>query len=406
MSTLLRLKDGTEVTEVPHEWTDVINLVGAKLVTNDKDVIARLKDAPFKIGDCPIDAWQGAYWMFKQSYLFGDVPVTKYKFNGPAIVVGSGPSLDLYVDKIKGWKGHALIVCAHSTANLLLQRGIEPDIVTPIERVNTNIPGVKGRLFIEQIPLPNTACAGLPVVPNEHLRYGRRMLLCSMDPIYKWIGCGDSQVFIGSYSGSAALGVAKTIASGPIYLVGNDLVGGHCSGYSLAEEPYPVTEKTMCIDGVCRSVNRIRHRVAIELGLMAKGREVYQCAPEGACIQWAPFAKLPEASITGSTLSCEGSINSDLVARVNRLRDGFAGQLDKSVKRAWSISSLKDMHCGMLFDDEYQGLAAYIFRSLFAQMSMECRFGMRHEDVLAWSKEAFRNIVEGIIGGADVVRAA
>lgn len=404
MPTLLRLKDGTKVKQVPSDWQDVINMVGASLVTSDRDTIARLKDAPFKIGDCIIDAWQGIYWTLRQSHLLGEVPSNKHRYNGMAIVVGSGPSLDLYIDKLRSWQGKALIVCAHSTLNKLLRHDIVPNICTPVERLNYCIPGVKRPGFIEQIPTKGCIYGGLPVVPNEHLRYEKRMLTCSNDHIYAWLGCKDAQMFTGSFSGSAAAAVAKSIATGPVYMVGMDLTGDHYAGYEYLPDPLIDAVEVLCVDGKLRDTTPMRHRVSKELTGILRGKTAYQCAPHGICIEGVEYAELPDPVDTSSELVCVGEKNHNRVEVINGIKLRLVEQLEVSVHKCYSVDNIKDMNCDTLFDKDFVGLGAYLFRSLFAQMSIESRFGMPQDAVLEWTKEAYRNAIEGIIGGADALR--
>ena len=402
MSTLLRLKDGREYIAVPSDWTEIINMVGSELVTTDRETILQLKDAPYKIGDCILDCWQGVYWLCKQSKLLKEPSVKQYHYDGPAIVVGSGPSMDLYLDKLRKWQGKALIVCAHTTANRLVDHGITPDIVTPVERVNISINTKRpNKTFVKQTKLPNTTYGGLPLVPCDYKRYGSKMLVCSNDPVFTWAGCQDAQIFTGVTSGSAAVSVAKTIATGPLYLVGLDIVGNHFVGYDLNEDPLDAIVPMMCADGKERLGNTIKYRSCREIGIIAKGRDSYQCAPEGAMISGMTFRELPVPIDNNAKLVCNGGKNLDRFNNFQRLKRGVARQLVLSLDKCAAIKKAEDMHCGNLFDAEYTLLGTVLFRSLFAQISMETRFGMSPQHALEWCKEAYRNAIEGIIGGAD-----
>lgn len=403
MSTLLKFKDGREITDVPSDWMDIINMVGGELVTTNREKIDQMKDAPYRIGDCILDCWQGVYWLCKQSKLLKEPSVKKYHYDGPAIVVGSGPSMDLYLDKLRKWQGKALIVCAHTTANRLVDHGITPDIVTPVERVNISIrTKIPNKTFVKQTKLPDTTYGGLPLVPCDYKRYGHRMLTCSYDPIFTWAGCQDAQIFTGVTSGSAAVSVAKTIATGPLYLVGLDIVGNHFSGYTLLEDPLDANVPMMCADGKERFGNTIKYRSCREIGAIAKGRDAYQCAPEGAMIDGMTFRELPDPVDNNAKLVCDGkSKNLDRFNNFQRLKHGVSHQLVLSIDKCMAIKKAEDMHCGNLFDPEYTLLGTVLFRSLFAQISMETRFGMPHHHALDWCKEAYRNAIEGIIGGAD-----
>jgi hypothetical protein len=196
--------------------------------------------------------------------------------------------------------------------------------------------------------------------------------------------------------------VAKTIATGPIYLVGMDIVGGHCAGYNLIEDPMDGAMPMLCSDGQKRIGNNIKYRSCNEIAVIAKGRAAYQCAPEGAVIEGMTYFPLPEPTGDKAELTMIGpEKNHDRFKRFQKLKAGISHQLVLSVDKCLAVKKVSDMHCGHLFDPDYFMLGTVLFRSLFAQISMETRFGMPHNQALDWCKEAFRNAIEGIIGGAD-----
>ena len=74
----------------------------------------------------------------------------------PAIVVGSGPSLDESIDEIRRLRGRALLISGGTALSALLGYGLKPDLhceVENVEDIHTVIAGVAERYDISDIPL-------------------------------------------------------------------------------------------------------------------------------------------------------------------------------------------------------------------------------------------------------------
>jgi hypothetical protein len=56
----------------------------------------------------------------------------------PAIVVGSGPSLEMEIEQLKKLKGHAVIIAAGSSIQELLRHNLEPDLAVSIDPSSDN----------------------------------------------------------------------------------------------------------------------------------------------------------------------------------------------------------------------------------------------------------------------------
>ena len=113
------------------------------------------------------------------------------------------------------------------------------------------------------------------------------------------------------------------------------------------------------------------------------------------------YRELPDPVDNNAKLVCKGGKNLERFNNFQRLKRGMSHQLVLSIDKCQAIKKPEDMHCGNLFDPDYVLLGTVLFRSLFAQISMETRFGMSSAHALEWCKEAYRNAIEGIIGGAD-----
>lgn len=69
----------------------------------------------------------------------------------PAVVVGSGPSLEMEIEQLKKLKGHAVIIAAGSSIQALLRHNLEPDLAVSIDPSSANYE-VYRHLDLEPVP--------------------------------------------------------------------------------------------------------------------------------------------------------------------------------------------------------------------------------------------------------------
>lgn len=147
------------------------------------------------------------------------------KLNLPALVVGSGPSLDKDIEKIKQISDSHIIIAAASSSYSLLKNGIEPDFLILLERgthevdnytkLKSDYPNIKTRLI---------ACVSCASKLHE---------LFDESAIYFRPGSTPSTLFspapinVVDYEGpqtvNTAVSVALRITTGDILLMGIDL---------------------------------------------------------------------------------------------------------------------------------------------------------------------------------------
>lgn len=365
--------------------TDIPRLVEGKLNTTDPDVLQTLCDLPFQQGDCPVDSLMGVYWLCKNRELLAWSAPGELKDDRPVIAVGSGPSLTAAIPKLREIQSAYRIVCAHSTLEALLDAGVMPDAYCPTERVDPSL--VNHRNY----QLDSVVYAGLPYVPYEHQRCRLKMSVCGYDPPFEWADARHPRVNYGSSSGTLAVGVACELTTGPIYLVGHDLCGGHHQSHRFQEMADWDALRVPCVDGEQRPCSSLWYRCIQQMGDIAKGHNVIQTSTTGAVIKNTTTGRLPDhdgikkAPLTPVMDSLERI--SAIGAKVARLPH----ELEAARQRAVDAETIDQIALGRLFGAENRHVWAGVFLSLYFQLSLEKRFGREHL-ALPWFKEAFANM--------------
>lgn len=149
----------------------------------------------------------------------------KYK-NVPIICVASGPSLDKQIPLLRQAKGKALIICAESTLRVLLNNGIEPDVVCILER---GAPSYEISLAGIEIPT-NTLLIGLSLIDHRIFTKWGRYAIPSMKQnithsrMLNEIFENDfGTLYSGNSSAHMNLSIAQHLGGSPIVLIGQDL---------------------------------------------------------------------------------------------------------------------------------------------------------------------------------------
>ncbi|OEF97712.1 motility associated factor glycosyltransferase family protein [Desulfuribacillus alkaliarsenatis] len=151
------------------------------------------------------------------------IQALKDKFNKiPAIIVSAGPSLDKNIEYLKGLKDKALIITGGRTLNVLMSKGIVPDLVVSID------PG-KGAWWIvkdraeHDIPLITTVISNDRVI-KEHK--GKKIFINTIEYI-ELIEHLTGQVIErlpqGGSVANMCLSVSHYMGCDPIIFVGQDL---------------------------------------------------------------------------------------------------------------------------------------------------------------------------------------
>jgi hypothetical protein len=234
-------------------------------------------------GDDALDVVIGLDVIRRNRWLLNADPFPTGAYEGDAICVGSGPSLDQYLPLLEQIKDRVLIVAAHSAIQKLLSHGIVPHLVTPKERLPDpkKIP----------IPLPESVIyAGLPLVPGAPDMCSRHYLVGDLGKMSQWLGTSRENIAVSTTSGTLSTYIAGTVATGTIWLVGHDLVQGHFKGFAHLEERQLGT--SLCVDGVERPSNRVYRAAVEELSGSPFAHRLVQTAPGGAVLENARYGVL------------------------------------------------------------------------------------------------------------------
>lgn len=226
-------------------------------------------------GDDILDFAIGLDSYHKNRWLLNCDPLPRAIYDGDAVCVGSGPSLDEHIPHLRRIQNRVLICAAHSVLRRLLDEGIIPHVVTPKERLPDppKIPDVVGQSIVY---------AGLPVVQYAPERFHRHYCVGDSGRQAQWLGIHRQDVPIPTTSGSLSTSIAAVMATGRIWLVGHDMYIGHYEGFPFKEETGDGT--ILCADGVTRAANWVYRSCQNEIGRLAEGRTVIQTAKCGARI--------------------------------------------------------------------------------------------------------------------------
>lgn len=161
----------------------------------------------------------------------------------PAIIVGSGPSLDASLDSLRRWKDHAVIFCAGSSLQSLLAAGITPDF--QVEKENNEITearmahifersGVEGDTF-------NTSLIGSTTVKPSVVGLFRDAFLFHRDLLSstRMFGAGIQPVMgTGPFSANTAVAAATVLGFRRMYFFGCDCGSVDQDRHHAAETVY------------------------------------------------------------------------------------------------------------------------------------------------------------------------
>jgi hypothetical protein len=138
----------------------------------------------------------------------------------PTIAIAAGPSLKRRIDQLRALQGRCILVACDAVLSGLIDAGIDPHFVTPLERIDAT------RRMMERAGESKAIYAGLPVVMPEVVSAfaGRAIGIACGDKLYDWLEPGlGYRINSGMSTGVLSVTVAAAITRGPVYLVGHDL---------------------------------------------------------------------------------------------------------------------------------------------------------------------------------------
>jgi uncharacterized Rossmann fold enzyme len=192
--------------------------IGNAPAPTDRQGIFRHSDCPFLFGDDVIDGTQGVFNIASNASVILRAPAPLRCDSAPAIAVGGGPSVAHHLPLLRELQHKCLIVASQTSAQGLMDAGITPHLITPMERngvMRKYTPKDAGKIVF----------AGAPLVHNDVMKqFKKHIYLSSADGLYNWCNSSvDRPIFFGSSTGTTAVNVAASMTSQKIYLVGHDL---------------------------------------------------------------------------------------------------------------------------------------------------------------------------------------
>ncbi|PIR22312.1 MAG: hypothetical protein COV44_08840 [Deltaproteobacteria bacterium CG11_big_fil_rev_8_21_14_0_20_45_16] len=165
------------------------------------------------------------------------------------ISVASGPSTDKLWDAIRPYQGKIPIIVCDSSLKKALSKGIEPDFVTAVERVD-----IVGDYF-KGVAIPDrTTLVGPNLLMKSAIEAfkGRRYLYCSTQQQAQGLGLAFLRPFYpGPSSGNLNVSLASLMGAKTVILVGHDLAYGfesktsHISGTGHAHQETPLEDQEL-----------------------------------------------------------------------------------------------------------------------------------------------------------------
>jgi hypothetical protein len=340
----------------------------------------------FGFGDDVLDVALGidAYW--KNRWIFDRPMLPTGVYDGDVVIVGSGPSLDVNLARLKSVQDSCLIVASHSAIPRLMAEGIIPHVICPKERLPD----------IQKIPEPlpdSVIYAGLPLVPHAPVMCKRQYLVGDCGKLSKWLGIYNGSIGVCPTSGTLAAWIGGRMSTGTIWLLGHDMTIGHYSGFKFREET--TIGEIECVDGIKRPSTRIYRACQDNLRALATGCPVVQTAPRGAQIEGAehgPFE--PDIGPKPDLPYDETPVHRPCVSRMAAIPEIWPKAL-AGIERA---KSHEDLTAGALFDPEHFELGCSLSQTIYLQVSILRRtLPLTDDQAFAMLKEAMSNTYRGLL---------
>lgn len=146
----------------------------------------------------------------------------------PAFIIANGPSLDRNIRDLKNIRGKGLILSVESAIKPLLKNGIQPDILTVIERTKgTYTCHFQGMHYPKDLALICLALVDPHVFPSFH---GEKIpVFRKAEAVNAWISghlSKESSLDAGANVSHLALEIAAYLGADPIIFVGQDYAFG------------------------------------------------------------------------------------------------------------------------------------------------------------------------------------
>jgi len=402
------------VDEAFPDYTSVFDLASADFFEVDthpelrSEILHVFPTLLHQFGNDVLDNLQGAVHLAANADLLLRAPETGDIHFGkaPVIAIGSGPSVREHLAKLRSLQDTCILVCADTALSGLLEEGIRPHFCTPVERVPE---------IVDCLPedTGETIFLGCPLVhPEAVRRFKRHVFSPGHDVVYDWVSPGTKRYSHGPSSGTMSIYRACRMTDGPVYLVGHDLA--HASGQTHWQGATAIPE--IPIAGFSLPGNGgdpvatipFWQRLHREIGMSLRGRgNVFNTnLTTGAKIDHTENAPLPSpvelSSLGQVTLPDAADRRAPFMARKARL----AKDARRMLKKLDTAHKPSDVSMATLCPGENAPFFNYLFRSVYAQMSFERRFGFPTDHVVDWTSTALRNVVTECAGIFEEIAGA
>ncbi len=204
------------------------------------DVYTLLADRPQAYGNDIVDSFTGLMNAARNAHILLPAPsigeLGGFFGATPVISIAAGPSLARHLPRLRELQDRCILVACDAVLHGLMDAGIDPHFVTPLERVDSIIP------MLTRAKDSRSIYAGLPVCPPSIVGdFGpaRAIGLYCGDRLYNWLHPEPGmRINTGLSTGTLSVTVAAALGSGPVYLVGHDLSrdeqGSHWNGADYA----------------------------------------------------------------------------------------------------------------------------------------------------------------------------
>ncbi len=227
------------------------------------------------------------------------------------------------------------------------------------------------------------------------------------DILYGWAGAkGDEMFSHGQSTGTMTVSVATTLTNGPVYLVGHDLsMGAAASHVDFAKAVAVHDQECFPTDGYSGTVmtdwwwDMFRRHIEWRCKVHGNCINVNELDGIGARIHHSKAGRLPDASaLLDFRMPTAPAPN---VERYELFRDRCQ-TLPSDAKRALvKLSSMRltssDTALQALFPSDNWRMFAYVFRSLYAQFSMEAKSGRDKTVVVNGCRDAMTSAIRGLM---------
>ena len=221
-----------------HPVTDEAQTTRQRIIPN---LYQSLADQPFHYGNDIYDSFIGIEHASANAKRLLPAPtlgeIKHITGDRPLISIAAGPSLKDHIDELREIQDRCVLIACDAVIPGLIDAGIEPHFVTPLERVEQNA------RFLAKAEGTRTIYAGLPVVPPFGVDYfeERCVGVYAGDRLYEWLlPENDFRVNTGTSTGVLSYTMAGIIGAGDVYLVGHDLAkdegATHWTGANTASE--------------------------------------------------------------------------------------------------------------------------------------------------------------------------